>query len=100
MNQATITANNYFVESIIEKEMQLYQINPMEHPKNLDLLFQALKTIKPTSVESEWVFSAMGWFVTKIRNRLDDKTLDALIKMRQYYKRPKVTLSQPDTNNE
>ena len=32
----------------------------------------------------------MGWFVTKIRNRVGDSTLDALITMRQYYQKPKV----------
>ena len=55
----------------------------------LELLFKALKTIKPTSVESERAFSAMGFFATKIRNRMSDKTLDALITMRQYYQKPK-----------
>ena len=32
---------------------------------------------------------AMGWFVTKIRNRMSDKTLYALISMRQFYQKPK-----------
>ena len=34
-------------------------------------------------------FSAMGFFATKIRNRMGDKTLDALITMCQFYKRPR-----------
>ena len=55
---------------------------PNEQPKHLELLFKALKTIKPTSVEPERAFSAMGFFVTKIRNRMSDKTLDALITMK------------------
>ena len=33
--------------------------------------------------------TAMGWFVTKIRNCMSDKTLDALISMRQFYQKPK-----------
>ena len=33
-------------------------------------------------------FSAMGFFATKIRNRMGDKTLDALITMWQFYKKP------------
>ena len=63
----------------------------MDRPKNLNLLFQALKTIKPNSVEAERAFSAIGWFLTKIRNRLGDKTLDAMLTMRQYYGKPKTT---------
>ena len=46
-------------------------------------------TIKPTSVEAKRAFSAMRFFVTKLRNRMSDKTLDALITMRQCYKKPK-----------
>ena len=68
--------------------MQLYKINTIERPKYLELLYKALKTIKPTSVEPERAFSAMGFFVTKIGSRMSDKTLDALITMRQHYKKP------------
>ena len=78
------TTFNDFYSKLVEKEMQLYKINPNERPKYLELLFKALKTIKPTCVEPERAFSAMGFFVTKIRNRMSDKTLDALITMRQY----------------
>ena len=53
------------------------------------LLFKALKTIKPTSVEAERAFSAMGFFVTKLRNRMGDETLDGLITMRKYYQKSK-----------
>ena len=35
-----------FYSKLIEKEMQLYKINPNERPKHLELLFKALKTIK------------------------------------------------------
>ena len=62
----------------------------MERPKNLNMLFQAFKTIKPISVEAERAFSAMGWFVTKIRNRLGDKTLDAMMTMRHIYQKQKA----------
>ena len=44
-------------------------------------------TIKPTSVEAKRAFSALGFFVTKLRNRMSDKTLDALITMRQHHKK-------------
>ena len=77
------------IPKLVDKEMQLYRINPNTRPKYLELFFKALKTIKPTSVEPERAFSAMGWFVTKIRNRMSDKTLDALISMRQFNQKPK-----------
>ena len=77
--------------------MKLYKINPAERPKHLGLLFEALKTIKPTSVEAERAFSAMGFFATKIRNRMGDKTLDGLITMRQFYQKPKKSV---DSNSD
>ena len=85
----TTTGANDFYGKLVEKEMQLYKINPNGRPKYLELLYKAFKTIKQTSVEPERAFSAMGFFVTKIRSRMSDKTLDALITMRQYYKKPK-----------
>ena len=71
--------------------MQLYKINPNERPRYLDLLFKALKTVKPTSVEAEQAFFAMGFFTPKIQNRMGDKTLDALITLRQYYEPKKYS---------
>ena len=47
----------------IEKGIQLYKINPAVRPKYFDMLFQALKTIRPTSVEAERAFFAMGFFL-------------------------------------
>ena len=57
---------------------------------------EAMKTIKPTSVEAERAFSAMGFFATKLRNRMGDKTLDGLITLRQSHKKPKTTDSDSD----
>ena len=84
----TTTGANDFYGKLVEKEMQLYKINPNGCPKYLELLYKALKTIKPTSVEPERAFSAMGFFVTKIRNRMSNKTLIALITRKQHYKKP------------
>ena len=60
-----------YQDFLVEKEMQIYKIHPNERPKHLELLYKALKTIKPTSVESERAFSAMGFFVTKIRSTVE-----------------------------
>ena len=50
-------------------------------------------------MEAERAFSAMGFFATKLRNRMGDKTLDAMITMRQFYKKPRA--NEPlDSDNE
>ena len=84
---ATPSTSNDAFAKIIEKEMQLYKINSKDRPKHLELLYKALKTIKPTSVEAERAFSAMGFFVTKLRTRMADETLDGLITMRKFYQK-------------
>jgi len=58
----------------------------IKRPNNPEKLYRTLLTIKLTSVEPERAFSAMGLFVTKLRNRLDDESIDAFIFMHQYYK--------------
>ena len=68
----------------IDKEMKCYEANGTK-TENLENLYKSLLTIKPTSVESERAFSAMGLFCTKLRNRLNDDTLNSLVMMRQYY---------------
>ena len=48
-SQASVTTSTDFYSKLVEKEMQLYKISPNERPKYLELLFKALKTIKPTT---------------------------------------------------
>ena len=69
----------------VKKEMSLFEATK-KRPENFEKLYHALLTIKTTLVETERAFSPMGLFVTKLRNRLNDESLDALIFMRQYYK--------------
>ena len=80
-----ISAQEESRSQIVKKEMSLFEATK-KRPENLEKLYHALLTIKPTSVEPERAFSAMGLFVTRLRNRLNDESLDALIFMRQYYK--------------
>ena len=56
---------------------------------NLETLFQCLKTIQPTSVESERAFSACGLFVTKLRSSLNYNTIDTFCFLKSYYKNNK-----------
>ena len=75
------------VEScIVKKEMSFFEATK-KRQENLQKLFNALLTVKPTSVEPEKTFSAMGLFATKLRSQLGDETLDALIVMRQKFKK-------------
>ena len=53
--------------------------------KNLDILFDALKMIKPSSVASERVFSISGNSVYKIRTRLSHRLVDILCFLKSYF---------------
>ena len=55
----------------------------------LESVFQALMTVKPTSVESERAFSLGGSFCTKIRSRMGVDTLSALVSLKMHFKRQK-----------
>ena len=74
-----------FVKDLINQ----YEKNgsPSDRPLLLSKLFDALKTIPPSSVESERAFSTTGQFVTKMRTRLNDETVDALVFLKLYHKK-------------
>ncbi|GFX84985.1 uncharacterized protein TNCV_4998141 [Trichonephila clavipes] len=59
----------------MKQEMQLFDSTENPSP-NIIKLWDALKTIPPTSVEAERAFSAAGLFVTKLRTRLSDKNIN------------------------
>ena len=46
--------------------------------ENLDKLYNALLSMKPTSVESERAFSAAGLYLTKLRSNLSENSLNSL----------------------
>ena len=69
---------------VLQKEFNLYEVTGTR-TKNLDLLFNALCTTQPTSTASERVFSIAGIFSTKLRSRLQFKTLNALIFLKYYF---------------
>ena len=70
---------------IIKNEMDLF-IKTGTRSKHITLLLEALDSIPPTSVESERDFSATGLFITKIRSRLSDDTLDSLCFLKSYFR--------------
>lgn len=53
--------------------------------KYLTMLFDALSTVRPTSVDSERAFSVSGNFATKIRSRMGDNTLNMLCVLKSYF---------------
>ena len=69
----------------LNKEMTLLEANGNKS-KYLNLVNRALKTSPPTSVEEERAFSAAGLFVTKLRARLSEKSIDSLMVLKYYYK--------------
>ena len=75
------------ITAVIGHEMNIYE-QTKKLPNNgfLQVLYDALLTIPPTSVESERAFSVFGYFCNKIRCRLQTATINALIFLRQYYK--------------
>ena len=67
--------------------MALYEASSIKRSEQIEKFFKGLLTIKPTSVKFECVFLSKGLFDNKIRNRLNDDTLDGLIRMQNYHKR-------------
>ena len=68
----------------IKKEMQVYE-STKERPAKLEKIYRALITLPPTSVEAERSFSAAGLFLTKLRCKLGDETLNRLVFLRKHF---------------
>jgi hAT family C-terminal dimerisation region len=60
----------------IKTEITIFEQQGIRGP-NLTKCYIYLKTVPPTSVESERCFSASGSIVTKLRSCLNDETIDA-----------------------
>ena len=59
--------------------------NTGNRSENLQKLYDALLCIKPTSTDVERIFSICNNFCTKIRSRLADASLNALVFLKFYY---------------
>ena len=64
----TLSDDRNQLQEVIKQEMNLFEAT-RKRPTKLELLFNALLSIPPTSVEAERAFSAAGMFVTKLRAR-------------------------------
>ncbi|GBM73469.1 hypothetical protein AVEN_132113-1 [Araneus ventricosus] len=71
------TSKSFSLSKIVKQELQLLD-SPEYRSANIIKLRVALKAIPPTSAESERTFSAAGLFITKLRTRLNDKSIDFL----------------------
>lgn len=72
------------LQKILSKEFALFETTKVR-PENLQRLYLALGTIQPTSVEAERAFSVCGLFVTKLRNRLSEKSINALCFLKSHF---------------
>ena len=72
----------------MRKELDAYQATGqlLEKMRRLE---RALFTIQPTSVEAERCFSVAGLFLTKLRNRMSDITIDNLVFMKHQLRNKK-----------
>lgn len=80
----TPITNTKTLTSIVKREMTNFE-QEMRRGKYLELTYHHLLTIKPTSVESERVFSAAGQICTKIRSNLSDESIDTICLLRAYF---------------
>jgi hypothetical protein len=69
--------------------MSLYEATKGQtRPVHLEQLCRSLKSIKPSSIDPERGFSAMGYFCTKIRSRMGDDQGDCREEARRAHKIP------------
>lgn len=73
------------LSQIIFQEMEFFA-NGTGRGFHLQLAYDILMTIPPTSVESERTFSIAGILCNKIRSSLGDNTLDQLVFLRYFFK--------------
>ena len=78
------TAKSKELSKIIKGEMALFE-NGGCRGSNLQLCYEYLLTIPPTSVQSERAFSVAGSFATKLRSKLGDTSLNALVALKSYF---------------
>lgn len=81
-----LTGRDNFAQKVIQKELTLYELTGELTP-GLKVLFTALKSIKPTSTDSERVFSDSMNICSKRRLSLSDASISKLCFLKSYFKR-------------
>lgn len=76
------------LRKITKEELAMFE-NTNVLNGNIKKLLTALKSIQPTSTESERVFSLSSNFCTKRRSNLSDKSLNSLTFLKGYFSRQK-----------
>ncbi|CAG4948466.1 unnamed protein product [Parnassius apollo] len=74
--------------TLLKVEMQLFE-NGGDRGQLLSKAYRWIRSIKPTSVESERAFSAAGILCNKLRTSLSDKTINCLSFLRTYFQQKK-----------
>ena len=72
------------IPSKISKEFNMFEATGMRS-KSLEFLYKAIANIPPTTVESERAFSAAGLFITKLRCRMSDESINAMCILRSHF---------------
>jgi hAT family C-terminal dimerisation region len=74
---STLTTDDSAIPDNLKREFLWFERNK-KRPRIMDQLFLALSTIQPTSTQSERNFSVSSNILTKQRNQLLDKNLNAM----------------------
>ena len=85
-SSSTVLSDMSAVQAQSSLQAPLTMRSTGQRGKALSSLYQAKKSVPPTSVEVERAFSASGSLMTKVRSRLSDSTLSKLCLLRYYFK--------------
>ena len=86
--EATAEQDEHLLPTSLAQDFKMYEATK-KRTEHLEILFQSLMSVKPTSVESERTFSIGGGFATKVRSRMSDETLSALVTLKTFFKKNK-----------
>ena len=68
---------------VVRSELQLFN-STGQCGKYLEMAYQPLLTIKPSTVDAERIFSSAGFLVSRLRTRLSDNLVDRIIFTKVY----------------
>lgn len=85
MSDTHATTSQNQKTKVIRTEMSLFE-GGGQRGLHLDMAYNCLLTIPPSSVESERAFSSAGVMCSKLRTRMSDSVLDDLLFTRSYFK--------------